>query len=310
MRRLAVLPAVLCLSVVGLTACGKEAPVSEGSVKISGEFGSAPKITYADTPVKRETSQYKTITAGEGAKVKEGDLVNVNFYLGNGFNGTKAESTFDKGGKPAQLTVSKAQLAVPALYTAIVDHKVGSRISVIAAPKDGLASQGGNADLNIGNQDTLVLVIDIVSVVPTKPSGATVKPAAGAPKLVETAGVPTGFDFKGMTPVGKKPTVYTLIKGDGPVVKKGQNASVHYLGQVVRGNIFDASYPKGAPISVSVGAGGVIKAWDMALSGGVTVGSRIILVVPSAYGYGKTGSGDKIKPGDDLVFVMDVLAAN
>jgi peptidylprolyl isomerase len=308
MRRLAVLPAVLCLSVFGLTACGDEAPVSEGSVKISGEFGGAPKVTYANTPVKREKSEYRTITEGKGAKVKDGDLVSVNFYLGNGFNGAKAESTFDEGGKPTQLTVSKDQLAVPALVKAIVGHTVGSRVSVIAAPKDGLAAQGGNADLGIGNNDTLVLVVDIVSIVPTKPSGAAVKPAAGAPKVVETAGVPTGFDFTGMTPVGAKPVLYTLIQGEGPAVKDGQNITVHYLGQVVGGEVFDASYPKGAPVPFVLQYPGLVKGWMQLV--GVKVGSRVIIVIPSSYGYGEKGSGEKIKGGDDLVFVVDVLAAD
>ncbi|RJS47212.1 FKBP-type peptidyl-prolyl cis-trans isomerase [Nocardioides cavernaquae] len=308
MRRLTVIPAVLCLSVLGLTACGEEAPVSEGSVKISGEFGAAPKVTYANTPVEREKSEFKTISSGEGATVKDGDLVTVDYYIGNGFNGAKAESTFDDGGQPAQLTVSKAQLAIPALYTAIVDHKVGSRVSVIAAPKDGLASQGGNADLGIGNNDTLVLVLDIVSIVPTKPSGEAVKPAAGAPKLVETAGVPTGFDFKGMTPVGKKPVLHTLVQGDGPAVKNGQNITVHYLGQVVGGDVFDASYPKGAPASFELKYPGLVKGWMELV--GVKLGSRVVIVIPSEFGYGKTGSGEKIKGGDDLVFVVDVLAAS
>jgi len=309
MRRLAVVPAVLCLSVLGLTACGSEAPTSEGTVKISGEFGTAPKVTYAHTPLTRETSVYKTITAGDGAKVKTGDLVSVNFYLGNGYNGKKAESTFDDGGKPTQVTASKDQLAVPALLNAIVGHTVGSRVSVIAAPKDGLASQGGNADLGIGNNDTLVLVVDILSIVPTKPSGTAVKPAAGAPKLVETAGVPTGFDFKGMTPVGKKPVVYTLIQGDGPALKSGQQVTANYLGQVVGGKVFDASYPKGSPFSFALGTGGVIKGWDKGLTG-VKVGSRVIIVIPSEWGYGKAGSGETIKGGDNLVFVIDVLAAS
>lgn len=308
MRRLTVIPAVLCLSVLGLTACGSEEPVSEGSVKISGEFGAAPKVSYANTPVKREKSQYKTLTEGEGTKVKDGDLVTVDYYIGNGFNGAKAESTFDEGGQPAQLTVSKAQLSLPALYTAIVDHKVGSRVSVIAAPKDALAAVGGNDQLGIGNQDTIVMVIDIVSIVPTKPSGAAVKPAAGAPKLVETAGVPTGFDFKGMKPVGAKPVLYTLVQGEGAAVKNGQNITVHYLGQVVGGDVFDASYPKGAPTSFELKYPGLVKGWMELV--GVKLGSRVIIVIPSEYGYGKAGSGDKIKGGDDLVFVVDVLAAS
>lgn len=309
MRRLAAIPAVLSLSVFGLAACGDEAPASEGTVKFAGAFGETPKVTFANTPVTREKSVYNTVTEGEGATVKEGDLVNLEYYLANGYNGEKADSTFDKDREPLQLTAAKGQIALPAIYNAIIDHKVGSRVTVIAAPKDALAASGGNDQLGIGNQDTVAMVIDILSITPTKPSGTAVKPAVGAPTLQETAGVPTGFDFKGMTPVGKKPVVHTLIQGEGPALKSGQQVTVNYLGQVVGGAVFDASYPKGTPFSFALGTGGVIKGWDQGLAS-VKIGSRVIIVIPSALGYGTTGSGETIKPGDDLTFVIDVLAAS
>ena len=52
----------------------------------------------------------------------------------------------------------------------------------------------------------------------------------------------------------------------------------------------------------------VIKAWDTELVG-KTVGSRVLLVVPPADGYGAAGSPPKISGTDTLVFVVDILAA-
>ena len=52
----------------------------------------------------------------------------------------------------------------------------------------------------------------------------------------------------------------------------------------------------------------MIEGWSDALVG-VPVGSRIIVEIPPAKGYGKKGSGEDIKGDDILYFVIDVLAA-
>lgn len=52
----------------------------------------------------------------------------------------------------------------------------------------------------------------------------------------------------------------------------------------------------------------MIDGWQQGLTG-QTVGSQVLLIVPSDLGYGDAGSGDTI-PGDaTLVFVVDILAA-
>ncbi|OEJ31261.1 FKBP-type peptidyl-prolyl cis-trans isomerase [Streptomyces subrutilus] len=101
--------------------------------------------------------------------------------------------------------------------------------------------------------------------------------------------------------------VETLSAGDGPALKKGDIAQVNYLGQVWDGKEpFDASFGKGKPFDVTIGAGMVIKGWDQGLEG-QKVGSRVELVIPPALGYGEQGSGDKIKPNATLVFVVDIV---
>ena len=53
----------------------------------------------------------------------------------------------------------------------------------------------------------------------------------------------------------------------------------------------------------------VIPGWDKGLAG-QTVGRRVMLVIPPADGYGKTGSPQAhIKGTDTLVFVVDILGA-
>ena len=91
---------------------------------------------------------------------------------------------------------------------------------------------------------------------------------------------------------------------------------VQYVGALWRtgkgnGTAFDASWKRGQPFSFVIGKkpSQVIPGWDSGLVG-QTVGSRVMLVVPPADGYGKAGNSQAgIKPTDTLVFVVDVLGA-
>ncbi len=73
--------------------------------------------------------------------------------------------------------------------------------------------------------------------------------------------------------------------------------------------VFDSSWSRSTPFALNIGVGQVIKGWDTGLIG-QTVGSRVMLVIPPAEGYGKTGSSQAgIKGTDTLVFVVDILEA-
>ena len=141
------------------------------------------------------------------------------------------------------------------------------------------------------------------------PEGEERKPAAWAPTLVEKDGNITGLDFTGAHQPRGKLLHTTLVKGEGPAVKKGQTIYVDYLGQVHGGKKpFDESYSK-EPTSFPIGVGGVVKGWDEVLVGR-TVGSRMILEVPPNKGYGAKGRPEAgIKGTDTMFFVIDILGA-
>ena len=101
--------------------------------------------------------------------------------------------------------------------------------------------------------------------------------------------------------------VEVLHEGDGQVVEAGDTIHCHYLGQVWDGNVFDNSYDRGAALSFQIGVGMVIRGWDEGLIG-QRVGSRVLLSIPSEYGYGQRGVPQAgIRGGDTLVFVTDIL---
>ena len=102
--------------------------------------------------------------------------------------------------------------------------------------------------------------------------------------------------------------VTELSEGDGTEATSGATVSVHYVGvSHSTGEEFDASYNRGTPLEFRLGAGQVIAGWDQGVQG-MKVGGRRQLVIPPHLGYGDRGAGGVIRPGETLVFVVDLLA--
>ena len=100
------------------------------------------------------------------------------------------------------------------------------------------------------------------------------------------------------------------IVGDGAEAVAGATVVTHYVGVAhSTGEEFDASWNRGEPLAFRVGVGQVIKGWDDGLIG-MKVGGRRKLVIPPHLGYGNRGAGNAIKPGETLIFVVDLLSIN
>jgi peptidylprolyl isomerase len=135
------------------------------------------------------------------------------------------------------------------------------------------------------------------------------KPAAGAlfPAVAGSFGTKPSLSFPTTKPSAKL-QVKVLSTGSGPTVVKNNLIIVNYLGQIWQGKAFDNSFDSKAPLGTAIGAGKVIKGWDDALVG-KKVGSRVLMVIPPAEGYGSTGqSAAGIKGTDTLAFVVDIIA--
>ncbi|MFZ2502945.1 MAG: FKBP-type peptidyl-prolyl cis-trans isomerase [Nocardioides sp.] len=101
-----------------------------------------------------------------------------------------------------------------------------------------------------------------------------------------------------------------LSVGDGAEATAGQRVRVHYVGVAhSTGEQFDASYDRGDPLEFRLGVGQVISGWDQGVQG-MKVGGRRQLVIPPHLGYGDRGAGGVIKPGETLIFVVDLLAVS
>ncbi len=98
-----------------------------------------------------------------------------------------------------------------------------------------------------------------------------------------------------------------LTVGDGDEAVKGKNVAVHYVCVAYStGKQFDASWDRGDTFDFRLGGGQVIAGWDQGVAG-MKVGGRRQLTIPPHLGYGQQGAGGVIKPGETLVFVVDLV---
>lgn len=358
LRRLSTAVALACLLVPALAACGSDDGDADatGSVSVSGAFGEAPEVTY-ETPYAVPEIETAVLEKGDGDVLEQGDLAFLNIYVGNGYNGEVATSSWpsqmtvpeeeteeetsegkknekknkkdklannsDEGDTEGALTADEekptpemvtvnSESTLKPIYDGILGQPVGTRVRVSAPGEDAFGY--GGAEYGIGNADTTVFVIDIVSKTAAQldASDAESEPK-NLPSVVESEGKVTGLDFSNAPKkAGDELRVVTLLEGSGKKVKKGDRVALRYLGQRWgKKKVFDSNYDAevpgvgGSPATITDGA--LIDGWVQGLPG-VKEGSRVMLVIPSDLGYGEQGSGDDIPPNSDLVFVIDVLA--
>jgi FKBP-type peptidyl-prolyl cis-trans isomerase len=95
-----------------------------------------------------------------------------------------------------------------------------------------------------------------------------------------------------------------LAKGKGPLPEPNDTVECNYKGSLLDGTVFDSSFTRGKPAVFQVN--GVIPGWVEALQL-MPVGSRWELYVPADLAYGDQGAGDAIKPGQTLIFEVELL---
>ena len=98
-----------------------------------------------------------------------------------------------------------------------------------------------------------------------------------------------------------------LVVGDGTEAQDYNKVVVNYTGTLEDGSIFDSSLNPGrTPFTFTLGAGSVIKGWDLGVKG-MKVGGKRKLTIPSDLGYGDNGAGNVIPPGATLIFEVELL---
>jgi len=301
---------------ISAAACGGGSPAKStagtgelSAVSFTGAVGKSLTATWHKAVPKPASTSVTTLVDGTGAKIASGDSVSAYLWVGDGTTKKVAYSDYTNGS--AESIPNNAQLG-SVFEKLFKGARYGSRVAAVTNAKELLGSSSGSSQLGIGADDSIVIVADLVRKAATSPtpSDATVHdvPAAQLPKVVLKKGKPVGLNWKGIS----KPALTTPVRrvilgrGTGATVKPSDTVTVNYLGETYRAKgPFDESYTKTA---YSQALSSLIKGWSIGLSG-VKVGSRVLLQIPPAYGYGAQGSGSTIPGNATLWFVIDVVKA-
>lgn len=196
-RRIAALIAVPLL-LVSAAACGNDDSSEGGSApKVSGQADAKPKVDKGQgAPPKK--LQVKVLKEGDGPAVKKGEALNAN-YLGQTWDGKAFDNSWDRGA-PATFEIGSGKV-IKGWDEGLVGQKLGSRVELVIPPDKGYGAQ---AQQSIPANSTLVFVVDLKKIMPSKIDGKPVAQDNGdLPK------VGTNID-------GKAPKI-TLPKGqDAP----------------------------------------------------------------------------------------------
>lgn len=298
------------------TSESSEGAAAEGTldgVRVSGELGSDPQV-QVDKGFSVDETTVQVLEEGDGSTVAEGDQVSGPYAVVNASTGKELDSSATSG-QPISLEVSP-QAVFPGLVAGLVGQSEGSRVAIAVPPAEGFGDKP-NPQVGLQGDETLVFVIDIEQVTqPVEPlpeaEGEEQELPPGLPTLeLDADGIPTGFSADADTEKTVQDLVVApTIVGDGPELEQGQTATVHYVGQLYPdGKVFDESWSSGQPAEFPLQPGGLIDGFLEGLVG-QTVGSRVVIAIPSEKGYGAAGQPPAIPPDSDLIFVVDILAAS
>lgn len=320
LRRLRQPTAALCTGLLlsVLVACGgsdepdsaSDSAVGElDEVSFSGEVGDGITAEWSSGVEAPKEVAATTLVKGDGDTIEDGDTVSTYLWVGNGTAQEQVLSDYDNGA-PQSLPNDPDQLG-PVFGALVEGQTYGSRVAVVATAEEVFGEEENQ--FGVDPADSLVIVADLVeeeavAPTPTDDKANDVSPDE-QPTVVEEDGKPTGLDFSGIDEPALDAPVQRVVldEGTGAAVKATDTVTVNYLGSTYDADApFDESYSRGEPLNSSLS--GLIQGWSIGLTG-VKVGSRVLLQIPPAFGYGAQGSGESIPGNATLWFVIDVVEA-
>lgn len=241
--------------------------------------------------------KYNDIKIGTGKEAKDGDLIELHFKgwiikdSSNVYSDWSVDST-----KRADLVADSYEMTKPLKFVlgsqtfikgsdeGIVGMKEGGQRTIIIPSKLAYGQTGTGP---IPPNTNLKLVVELVS---------SKEPVAVKMWDVDSTSLKT-------TKSGLK---YGIIQeGEGELVGKNKQVTVHYSGYLLDGSRFDSSVERDEPFTFVAGVGQVIPGWDEGVQL-LKKGSKARFVIPPAIGYGDRDLG-KIKPNSTLIFDVEVL---
>ncbi|MFT4234369.1 MAG: FKBP-type peptidyl-prolyl cis-trans isomerase [Microbacterium sp.] len=279
-------------SATAAALCDSAAPSGDAveAVTVEGDAGTPSEATFT-APLEVSELQSTVVSEGDGDAIADGDWLNYAYTAYNAETGEKLDEVGYEDGSLLPLQVSSDSVG---FFTGC--GAIGTR--VIGAQPSSTGDDGTT-------YPAVIFVFDEMGLNPTAAWGEDQDPEDGFPTVtLAEDGTPT-VDITGVT-ASDTTQVETLKLGDGATVADGDTVLVQYDGiSLADGNEFDSSWANGTPVSFSTS--GVITGFTTALVG-QTVGSQVVAIIPAAEAYGAEASDDVELSGQDLVFVIDILA--
>ena len=292
---------------IDYSACSTDDSADQNAnVDRSGK-GNFPSISGDDTPViaagkgsePTDKVLVKTLKQGDGAVVCPGATIKAN-YVGALWNGTVFDSSYERG-DAAEFSLNQV---VKGWTYGLAHTHVGDRVELVIPASLGY---GDRANAKIPANSTLVFVVDIVGVASDNLADESVLSGATAtgeelPAGITVSGEPgveptLTIDESVAAPTERK--MYTIYKGAGEALTAEQ--TVLYK-QVVGG--FGAN----GQTQSSWGQDALQAPVAQADLEGVTVGSRVLIVVPIPPQDAQ--SGQQATPAQATVFVVDIVGTS
>lgn len=270
-----------------LDVCATPGGDAVEAIEVTGDFGSTPTVTF-DAGLEADSTQRTVVIDGD--EVEPGALVSAAYAL---YNGTSGEQLETYGwGETDSVTPFRADtdLLFEGFAKTLGCLGVGTRAVGVIPGAEAFGEQG--EQMGISADDVLVFVVDVVS----DNVWTTDLPEIGGTAEAPTVTLPD-------TAPKELLEITVLEAGDGDVVGVADSVSVHYLGTAWEtGEVFDSSFDRGAPATFQVT--GVVEGFKQALVG-QTVGSKILVTMPPALGYGAQ-AGHPLQDST-LVFYIEIV---
>lgn len=289
--------------------CAQTGAVVE-AVSVSDDVNSVPVVTF-EGPLEVDHTEKAVIVEGTGDVVEELDRVQVAYAYFNGDTGSEIGHIGYDGTSPDVIPADTSFPYLTGVVYSLLCSPVGSRVAAVIPADEAFGAEGA-PEYGLEAGTPVVFVADILGIQP--------QPEPALEQLEgEQQEIPQGFPSVEwaatgepivVIPDGEVPSDYALarvIDGEGAMVYDGANIIVHYHGvNWNTGEVFDSSWERGEPASFPTS--GVIAGFRDGLVG-QNVGSRVLIIIPPALGYGPSGgTGDgRIGADDTIFFVVDIL---
>lgn len=112
---------------------------------------------------------------------------------------------------------------------------------------------------------------------------------------------------EGVTTTASGLQYQVITKGTGKAPIATDNVTVHYVGRLIDGTMFDSSVDRGEPATFGVSE--VIPGWTEALQL-MHEGDKWMLFIPYNLAYGERGAGGQIPPYAALIFEVELIKVN